>query len=161
MTDPDLQSKQRGVQLCVLNYAQLRNIIWATERLNNSKLKISFYIKSNLHVFCGSDKAYDHLPLGVLCQGAAEVSGPRFCCCKTFGPCRKSWVHILGTKLYSFPVPAGLRQSCSLSPIPFVIFMNRISGQSQAEERLFFFLVWEHLRILQEEVVNVALERTI
>ena len=38
----------------------------------------------------------------------------------------KSLVSIAGSKSDVFPVRVGLRQSCPLSPIPFIIFMDII-----------------------------------
>ena len=41
---------------------------------------------------------------------------------------------IAGSKSDAFPVRDGLRQGCPLSPILFIIFMDRISRRSQGVE---------------------------
>ena len=50
----------------------------------------------------------------------------------------ESCVRVLGSKSDSFPVGVGLRQGCALSPILFVIFMDRISRCSHGGEVLQF-----------------------
>ena len=50
----------------------------------------------------------------------------------------ESCVQVLGSKSNSFPVGVGLRQGCALSPILFVIFMDRISRRSRGGEGLQF-----------------------
>lgn len=50
-----------------------------------------------------------------------------------FGPCNTK--SILNTKSNTFSVGVGLGQVCPLSPILFVIFMNRISRHNGGEER--------------------------
>ena len=45
-------------------------------------------------------------------------------------------IWVLGSKSDSFPVGVGLRQGCALSPILFVIFMDRISRRSRGGEGL-------------------------
>ena len=50
----------------------------------------------------------------------------------------ESCVRVLGSKSDPFPVGVGLRQGCALSPILFVIFMDRISRRSRGGEGLQF-----------------------
>ena len=45
---------------------------------------------------------------------------------------------IAGSKLDLFPVRVGLRQGCPLSPILFIIFLDRISRRSQSIEGVWF-----------------------
>ena len=47
-------------------------------------------------------------------------------------------IRIIGTKSDLFSVGVGLCQGCPLSPILFVIFMDRISRCSRQEERVQF-----------------------
>ncbi|KAI3362174.1 hypothetical protein L3Q82_012493, partial [Scortum barcoo] len=58
-----------------------------------------------------------------------------------FGLCTTwSWslVRIAGSKSDLFPVHVGLRQGCPLSPVLFIIFMDRISRRSQGPEGVQF-----------------------
>ncbi len=50
----------------------------------------------------------------------------------------RSLVRIAGSKSDLFPVHVGLRQGCPLSPVLFVIFMDRISRRSQGPEGVWF-----------------------
>ena len=45
-------------------------------------------------------------------------------------------MHVLGSKSDLFQVGVGLRQGCALSPILFVIYMDRISRRSRGVEGL-------------------------
>ncbi|MPV02256.1 hypothetical protein FVA96_23905, partial [Escherichia coli] len=53
---------------------------------------------------------------------------------------QRQWncVRVLGRTSEAFPVGVGLRQGCALSPILFVVFMDRISRRSRGEEGLQF-----------------------
>ncbi|KAI3365353.1 hypothetical protein L3Q82_010436 [Scortum barcoo] len=58
-----------------------------------------------------------------------------------FGLCTtrsRSLVRIAGSKSDLFPVHVGLRQGCPLSPVLFIIFMDRISRRSQGPEGVRF-----------------------
>ncbi|CAM4686329.1 unnamed protein product [Leuciscus chuanchicus] len=50
----------------------------------------------------------------------------------------RSLVRIAGSKSDFFPVHVGLRQGCPLSPVLFIIFMDRISRRSQRPEGVRF-----------------------
>ena len=50
----------------------------------------------------------------------------------------QSLVRIAGNKSDLFPVRVGLRQGCPLSPILFIIFMDRITRHSQGVEGVRF-----------------------
>ncbi|KAI3371194.1 hypothetical protein L3Q82_023826, partial [Scortum barcoo] len=52
----------------------------------------------------------------------------------------RSLVRIAGNKSGLYPVHVGLRQGCPLSPVLFIIFMDRISRRSQGPEGV---QVWE------------------
>ncbi|KAI3360319.1 hypothetical protein L3Q82_014632 [Scortum barcoo] len=50
----------------------------------------------------------------------------------------RSLIRIAGSKSDLFPVHVGLRQGCPLSPVLFIIFMDRISRRSQGPEGVRF-----------------------
>ncbi|KAJ0061369.1 hypothetical protein NL108_017387 [Boleophthalmus pectinirostris] len=56
------------------------------------------------------------------------------------GPCMTGAgaVFIAGSKSDLFPVHVGLHQGCPLSPVLFIVFMDRISRRSQGPEGVRF-----------------------
>ena len=68
----------------------------------------------------------------------------------------KSLVCIAGNKSDLFPVRVGLRQGCSLSPILFIIFMDRISRRSQGIEGVQFGDLRIGSLIFADDVVLLA-----
>ena len=84
-----------------------------------------------------SEKAYDRVPWGTLwavLQGYGVLE-PLLQAIQSLYNCSESCVHILDSKSDLFSVGVGLR--CLLSPILFVIFLDRISRRSQGRRVLF------------------------
>ena len=83
--------------------------------------------------FVDLEKAYDRVPREVLWEVLREygVRGSLLRAIQSLYAQSESCVRVLGSKSESFPVGVGLRQGCALSPILFVIFMDRISRRSQ------------------------------
>ena len=65
--------------------------------------------------FLDLEKAFDRVPLGPLLRAVRSLYNRS-----------RSLVCIAGSKSDLFPVHVGLRQCCPLSPILFIIFMDRI-----------------------------------
>ena len=86
------------------------------------------------------EKAYDQVPWEILWEVRREyrVSGSLLRAIQSLYTQSESCVRVLGSKSDSFPVGVGLRQGCVLSPILFVIFMDRISRCSCGGEGLQF-----------------------
>ncbi|TWW56284.1 R2DM Retrovirus-related Pol polyprotein from type II retrotransposable element [Takifugu flavidus] len=89
--------------------------------------------------FVDLEKAFDRVPRGVLWGVLREyVSGLLIRAVRSLYDRCQSLVRIAGSKSNSFPVRVGLRQGCPLSPILFIIFMDRISRCSHGVEGIWF-----------------------
>ncbi|KAI3354761.1 hypothetical protein L3Q82_004590 [Scortum barcoo] len=92
------------------------------------------------HVLCGSGEGIRPCPswysVGVLREYG--VRGPLLRAVRSLYDRSRSLVRIAGSKSDLFPVHVGLRQGCPLSPVLFIIFMDRISRRSQGPEGVRF-----------------------
>uniref|UniRef100_A0A671UC54 ribonuclease H n=1 Tax=Sparus aurata TaxID=8175 RepID=A0A671UC54_SPAAU len=88
--------------------------------------------------FVDLEKAYDRVPLDVLWEVLREygVRGSLLRAIQSLYSQSESCVRILGSKSDLFQVGVGLHQGCALSPILFVIYMDRISRRSRGMEGL-------------------------
>ncbi|KAI3360386.1 hypothetical protein L3Q82_002298 [Scortum barcoo] len=86
--------------------------------------------------FVDLEKAFDRVPRGILWGVLREygVRGPLLRAVRSLYDRSRSLVRIAGSKSDLFPVHVGLRQGCPLSPVLFIIFMDRISRRSQGPE---------------------------
>ncbi|TWW62372.1 R2DM Retrovirus-related Pol polyprotein from type II retrotransposable element [Takifugu flavidus] len=91
-------------------------------------------------VFEGAWEFAQPVPRGVLWGVLREygVSRPLIRAVRSLYDRCQSLVRIAGSKSNSFPVRVGLRQGCPLSPILFIIFMDRISRCSHGVEGIRF-----------------------
>ncbi|KAI3356785.1 hypothetical protein L3Q82_003325 [Scortum barcoo] len=87
--------------------------------------------------FVDLEKAFDRVPRGILWGVLREygVRGPLLRAVRSLYDRSRSLVRIAGSKSDLFPVHVGLRQGCPLSPVLFIIFMDRISRRSVARGR--------------------------
>ncbi|KAI3351987.1 hypothetical protein L3Q82_020806 [Scortum barcoo] len=92
--------------------------------------------------FVDLEKAFDRVPRGILWGVLREygVREPLLRAVRSLYDRSRSLVRIAGSKSDLFPVHVGLRQGCPLSPVLFIIFMDRISRRSQGPEGV---QVWE------------------
>ncbi|KAK3546788.1 hypothetical protein QTP86_001940 [Hemibagrus guttatus] len=83
------------------------------------------------------EKAFDRVPRGILWEVLWEygVRGPLI---RALYNRSRSLVHIASCKSDLFPVHVGPRQGCPLSPVLFIVFMDRISRRSQGLEGVRF-----------------------
>uniref|UniRef100_A0A8C1ILG2 Reverse transcriptase domain-containing protein n=1 Tax=Cyprinus carpio TaxID=7962 RepID=A0A8C1ILG2_CYPCA len=90
--------------------------------------------------FVDLEKAVDRVPHGILWGVLWEygVRGPLLRAVRSLYNWTRSLVHIAGSKSDLFPVHVGLGQGCPLSPVLFIIFMDRISRRSQGPEGVRF-----------------------
>ncbi|KAK0132885.1 Retrovirus-related Pol polyprotein from type-2 retrotransposable element R2DM [Merluccius polli] len=109
--------------------------------------------------FVDLKKAFDRVPRGVL-WGVLRVYGvsdPLIrAVCSLYDWCQ-SLVRIASNKTDLFPVRVGLRQDCPLSPILFIIFMDRISRRSQVIEGVRFGDLRIGSLLFVDDVVLLAL----
>ncbi|KAK3533819.1 hypothetical protein QTP70_031294 [Hemibagrus guttatus] len=85
-------------------------------------------------------KAFNRVPRGILWEVLWEygVRGPLLRAVRSLYNRSRSLVHIASCKSDLFPVHVGLRQGCPLSPVLFIVFMDRISRRSQGLEGVWF-----------------------
>ncbi|KAK3559185.1 hypothetical protein QTP86_005078 [Hemibagrus guttatus] len=90
--------------------------------------------------FVDLEKAFDHVPRGILWEVLWEygVCGPLLRTVQSLYNRSRSLVRIASCKSDLFPVHVGLRQGCPLSPVLFIVFMDRISRRSQGLEGVQF-----------------------
>ncbi|MEJ4486828.1 reverse transcriptase family protein [Enterococcus faecium] len=90
--------------------------------------------------FVDLEKAFDCVPRGILWEVLREygVGGPLLGAVRSLYNRSRSLVRIAGSKSDLFPVHVGLRQGCPLSPVLFIIFMDRISRRSRGPEGVRF-----------------------
>ncbi|KAK3515128.1 hypothetical protein QTP70_007237 [Hemibagrus guttatus] len=83
--------------------------------------------------FVDLEKAFDRVPRGILWEVLWEygVHGPLLRAVRSLYNRSRSLVRIASCKSDLFPVHVGLRQGCPLSPVLFIVFMDRISSRSQ------------------------------
>ncbi len=88
-------------------------------------------LPANLHVLCGSgdpQRSYDQVPREILWEvlGVYRVRGSLLRAIQSPYTHSESCIQFLCSKSNLFPVGVGLHQGCALSPILFVICMDRI-----------------------------------
>ncbi|KAK3561342.1 hypothetical protein QTP86_030646 [Hemibagrus guttatus] len=90
--------------------------------------------------FVDLEKAFDRVPRGILWEVLWEygVHGPLLRAVWSLYNRSRSLVRIASCKSDLFPVHVGLRQGCPLSPVLFIVFMDRISRRSQGLEGVRF-----------------------
>ncbi|KAK3544844.1 hypothetical protein QTP86_027517 [Hemibagrus guttatus] len=90
------------------------------------------------HVFCGLGEGFRPCPSWHSVGGALGVRGPCSVSVRSLYNRSRSLVRIASCKSDLFPVHVGLRQGCPLSPVLFIVFMDRISRRSQGLEGVQF-----------------------
>ncbi|KAK3513146.1 hypothetical protein QTP70_007479 [Hemibagrus guttatus] len=90
--------------------------------------------------FVDLEKAFDRVPCGILWEVLWEygVRGPLLRAVRSLYNWSRSLVRIASCKSDLYPVHVGLRQGCPLSPVLFIVFMDRISRRSQGLEGVRF-----------------------
>ncbi|TWW68537.1 hypothetical protein D4764_19G0003350 [Takifugu flavidus] len=88
--------------------------------------------------FVDLEKAYDQVPRSIVWGCSKRVDGPLIRAVQSLYQRSRSLVRIAGCKSDSFPVRAGLRQGCLLSPVLFITYMDRISRCSWGLEGVEF-----------------------
>ncbi|XP_051931184.1 uncharacterized protein LOC127607121 [Hippocampus zosterae] len=87
--------------------------------------------------FVDLEKAFERVPQGVL-WGVLRGYGVPNLLIRSVGSLYHRCQSLVRSKLESFPVRVGLRQSCPLLPIPFITLMDRISRRHRSVEGVRF-----------------------
>ncbi|KAK3539668.1 hypothetical protein QTP70_011124 [Hemibagrus guttatus] len=107
--------------------------------------------------FVDLEKAFDHVPRGILWEVLWEygIRGPLLRAVRSLYNRSRSLVRIASCKSDLFPVHVGLQQGCPLSPVLFIVFMDRISRRGR-EEGVWFGDHRISLLIFADDVVLLA-----
>ncbi|KAI3353928.1 hypothetical protein L3Q82_005125 [Scortum barcoo] len=134
IVDPRIQEEQCGFRPGRGTLDQLYTLHRVLEGLWD------FVCPTSPHVLCGSGEGIRPCPswysVGVLHEYG--VREPLLRAVRSLYDRSRSLVRIAGSKSDLFPVHVGLRQGCPLSPVLFIIFMDRISRRSQGPEGVRF-----------------------
>ena len=107
-------------------------------------------------VLCGLGEGIRPCTSGSPVGGSPGVSDPLIRAVRSLYDRCQSMVRIASNKSDLFPVRVGLRQGCPLSPILFIIFMDRISRRSQGIEGVRFGDLRIGSLLFVDDVVLVA-----
>ncbi|KAK3555124.1 hypothetical protein QTP86_010013 [Hemibagrus guttatus] len=133
LVKPQIQEEQCGFHPSRGTLDQLYTI--------RSMLEGSWEFAQPVHMcFVDMEKAFDRVPRGILWEVLWEYGarGPLLRAVRSLYDQSRSLVRIASCKSDLFPVHVGLRQSCPLSPVLFIVFMDRISRCSQGLEGVRF-----------------------
>ncbi|KAK3512519.1 hypothetical protein QTP70_015647, partial [Hemibagrus guttatus] len=131
-------SNYRGITLLSLPGKVYSKVL---ERRVRPVLEGSWEFAQPVHMcFVDLAKAFDRVPCGILWEVLWEygVHGPLLRAVRSLYNRSRSLVRIASCKSDLFPVHVGLRQGCPLSPVLFIVFMDRISRRSQGLEGVQF-----------------------
>ncbi|KAK3547842.1 hypothetical protein QTP86_031969 [Hemibagrus guttatus] len=122
----------------IITESQARNM---GQGLIPTVLEGSWEFAQPVHMcFVDLEKTFDRVPRGILWEVLWEygVHGPLLRAVRSLYTRSRSLVRIASCKSDLFPVHVGLRQGCPLSPVLFIVFMDRISRRSQGLEGVRF-----------------------
>ncbi|KAK3505725.1 hypothetical protein QTP70_020346, partial [Hemibagrus guttatus] len=131
-------SNYRGITLLSLPGKVYSRVL---ERRVRPVLEGSWEFAQPVHMcFVDLEKAFDRVPRGILWEVLWEygVRDPLLRAVRSLYNRSRSLVRIASCKSDLFPVHVGLRQGCPLSPVLFIVFMDRISRRSQGLEGVRF-----------------------
>ncbi|KAK3555889.1 hypothetical protein QTP86_029801, partial [Hemibagrus guttatus] len=131
--EPRIQEEQCGFRPSRGTLDQLYTLHWVLEG--------SWEFAQPVHMcFVDFEKAFDRVPRGILWEVLWEygVRGPLLRAVQSLYKQSRSLVRIASCKSDLFLVHVGLRQGCLLSPVLFIVFMDRISRRSQGLEGVRF-----------------------
>ncbi|KAK3544173.1 hypothetical protein QTP86_006037 [Hemibagrus guttatus] len=131
-------SNYRGITLLSLPGKVYSRVL---ERRVRPVFEGSWEFAQPVHMFfVDLEKAFNRVPCGILWEVLWEygVRGPLLRAVRSLYNRSRSLVRIVSCKSDLFPVHVGLRQGCPLSPVLFIVFMDRISRCSQGLEGVRF-----------------------
>ncbi|KAI3376014.1 hypothetical protein L3Q82_016550 [Scortum barcoo] len=135
IVDPRIQEEQCTVFVLVVEH-------WTSSIPSTGCLRVYGSLPNQSTCALWIWRRHSTVSLVVFCGGAPRVWGPgafaKGCSVSVRPEPSRSLVRIAGSKSDLFPVHVGLRQGCPLSPVLFIIFMDRISRRSQGPEGVRF-----------------------
>ncbi|KAK3566414.1 hypothetical protein QTP86_032266 [Hemibagrus guttatus] len=133
LVEPRIQEEQCGFRPCCGTLDQLYTL--------HRVLEGSWEFAQPVHMcFVDLEKAFNRVSRGILWEVLWEygVRGPLLRAVRSLYNRSRSLGHIASCKSDLFPVHVGLRQGCPLSPVLFIVFMDRVSRRSQGPEGVRF-----------------------
>ncbi|KAK3522624.1 hypothetical protein QTP86_028195 [Hemibagrus guttatus] len=133
LVEPQIQEEQCGFRPSRVTLDQLYTLCRVLEG--------SWEFAQPVHMcFVDLEKAFHRVPCGIPCEVLWEygVSGPLLRAVRSLYNRSRSLVCIASCKSDLFPVHVGLRKGCPLSPVLFIVLMDRISRRSQGLEGVRF-----------------------
>ncbi|KAK3543983.1 hypothetical protein QTP70_032745, partial [Hemibagrus guttatus] len=131
-------SNYRGITLLSLPGKVYSRVL---QRRVRPVLEGSWEFAQPVHMcFVDLEKAFDRVSCGILWEVLWEygVRGALLRAVRSLYNRSRSLVRIASCKSDLFPVHVGLQQGCPLSPVLFIVFMDRISRRSQGLEGVRF-----------------------